>query len=376
MLDRVMSGPRQAAPPEQAIPKAVGSAVKIRSVERSFGRFKAIDQVTLDVAPGEFVTLLGPSGSGKSTLLNMVAGFQGVDQGEILVDGRPIQHVPTHKRGFGMAFQSYALFPNMTVSENVAFPLRMAGIARAESEDRVRKTLEVMHLTDHIDKMPNQMSGGQQQRVAIARAIVKRPHVVLMDEPLSALDRRLREAIQLEIRDLHKRIGSTILFVTHDQGEALTLSDRIAVLNEGRIVQVGTPFEIYRHPVDRFVASFIGESNLIRGQVETQSGQHITVVAADGLRFQAPAPKTAPTGDVTVLVRPERLTFTDAGDPSALEVEVTSAVFLGEILRIKARTTSGESILIRNLDSRHRGLPSLGERLHVRWSVDDCWVLS
>jgi putative spermidine/putrescine transport system ATP-binding protein len=247
--------------------QVIGSSIAVRDVVKTYGNFHAADHISIDIQPGEFITLLGPSGSGKTTLLNLVAGFQTPNEGEILVDGKAIQSIPPHRRGFGMVFQSYALFPNMTVTQNVAFPLRMAGVDRATTERRVGETLEIMRLSEHAAKMPSQMSGGQQQRVAIARSIVMRPRVVLMDEPLSALDRRLRESIQIEIRDLHQTLGSTILFVTHDQGEALTMSDRIAVLENGKIVQIGTPVEIYRHPTNRFVASFVGECNLVDAEI-------------------------------------------------------------------------------------------------------------
>ena len=237
----------------------IGSGITIENVTKRYGAFVAADRISLDIQPGEFVTLLGPSGSGKTTLLNLLAGFQRVDGGEIRVDGKPVQNVPVHKRGFGMVFQSYALFPNMTVAQNVGFPMRMAGINRADTDRRVAETLGMMQLSESAAKMPSEMSGGQQQRVAIARSIVMRPKVVLMDEPLSALDRRLRESIQMEIRDLHRTIGSTFLFVTHDQSEALTMSDRIAVMDAGRIIQVDRPETIYRQPCNRFVAGFVGD---------------------------------------------------------------------------------------------------------------------
>ncbi|WEX11161.1 ABC transporter ATP-binding protein [Chelativorans sp. AA-79] len=356
--------------------KGIGSSIAVADVSKSYGTFKAADRIRLEIEPGEFVTLLGPSGSGKTTLLNLVAGFQKLDSGGILIDGKPIHNVPTHRRGFGMVFQSYALFPNMTVTQNVAFPMRMAGIDRATTERRVAETLEIMRLSEHASKMPAQMSGGQQQRVAIARAIVMRPRVVLMDEPLSALDRRLRESIQIEIRDLHQRLGSTILFVTHDQGEALTMSDRIAVLDAGRIVQVGTPVEIYRHPVNRFVASFVGESNLIEAEIVQKRGSTMTLKSRAGYVFNAESRNAIDVGRATVLVRPERIAVFDEATPGSTPATVTSALFLGEILRIEARMEGGETLLIRCTDTASRGLPAVGERLHVSWGAEDCWVLA
>ncbi|RYE33054.1 MAG: ABC transporter ATP-binding protein [Hyphomicrobiales bacterium] len=355
---------------------SIGAGIVLRDVVKNYGDFRAADCISLDIQPGEFITLLGPSGSGKTTLLNLIAGFQRLDGGEIHVDGAPIDHVPTHKRGFGMVFQSYALFPTMTVAQNVAFPLRMAGFDRATAERRVAETLEIMRLSEHAQKTPAQMSGGQQQRVAIARAIVRRPRIVLMDEPLSALDRRLRESIQIEIRELHRAIGSTILFVTHDQGEALTMSDRIAVMDAGRIVQIGTPVDIYRHPQNRFVASFVGESNLIEAEVVQRRGATMALRNRAGYVFEADAGHGIDVGRATVLVRPERIAIADGPGPHAMPVTVTSALFLGEILRIEARADSGETLLIRCTDAAGRGLPAIGERLHVSWGAADCWVLA
>lgn len=354
----------------------IGSSIAVRDAEKRYGDFHAVDRISLDVEPGEFITLLGPSGSGKTTLLNLLAGFQSLDGGEILVDGKPVHNVPTHKRGFGMVFQSYALFPNMTVTQNVAFPLRMAGVDRATTELRVAETLEIMRLSDHAKKSPSEMSGGQQQRVAIARAIVMRPKVVLMDEPLSALDRRLRESIQIEIRDLHQTIGSTILFVTHDQGEALTMSDRIAVLDAGKIVQIGRPLEIYRHPTNRFVASFVGESNLIEAEIVQKRGSTMTLKSRSGYVFNAESRDAIDVGRATVLVRPERIALSNEPTANSTSVTVSSAIFLGEILRIEAQMDGGDSLLIRCTDTASRPLPNVGGRLHVSWGADDCWVLT
>lgn len=356
--------------------QVIGSSIAVRDVVKTYGNFYAADHISIDIQPGEFITLLGPSGSGKTTLLNLVAGFQSPNEGEILVDGKAIQGVPPHRRGFGMVFQSYALFPNMTVTQNVAFPLRMAGVDRKTTERRVGETLEIMRLSEHAAKMPSQMSGGQQQRVAIARSIVMRPRVVLMDEPLSALDRRLRESIQIEIRDLHQTLGSTILFVTHDQGEALTMSDRIAVLDSGKIVQIGTPVEIYRHPTNRFVASFVGESNLVDAEIVQKRGSTVTLKNRAGYSFEAETRDAASVGRATVLVRPERITISDEPGLNTIPVTVTSALFLGEILRIEVRMEGGETLLVRCSDRFDRALPSVGDKLHVGWRAEDCWVLS
>lgn len=365
-----------ASQPGASARQVIGSRIAVREAEKRYGDFHAVNRINLDIEPGEFITLLGPSGSGKTTLLNLLAGFQNLDGGEILVDGKPVQNMPTHKRGFGMVFQSYALFPNMTVTQNVAFPLRMAGVDRATAERRVAETLEIMRLSEHARKSPSEMSGGQQQRVAIARAIVMRPKVVLMDEPLSALDRRLRESIQIEIRDLHRAIGSTILFVTHDQGEALTMSDRIAVLDAGKIVQIGRPLDIYRHPSNRFVASFVGESNLIEAEIMQKRGTTVTLKNRAGYVFNAESRDAIDVGRVTVLVRPERVAIANEPTASSTPVTVTSAIFLGEILRIEAEMEGGDTLLIRCTDTAKRPMPQVGDCLHVSWSSEDCWVLT
>jgi putative spermidine/putrescine transport system ATP-binding protein len=258
----------------------------------------------------------------------------------------------------------------------VAFPLRMAGMDRATSDRRVAETLEIMRLSEHAQKSPSQMSGGQQQRVAIARAIVMRPKVVLMDEPLSALDRRLRESIQIEIRALHQTIGSTILFVTHDQSEALTMSDRIAVMDAGKIIQIARPVEIYRHPKTQFVASFVGESNLIDAEVVQKSGNKVTLKNRAGYVFEAESREANLGSHVTVLVRPERIAISDTPKAATIPATVTSALFLGETLRIEAQLEGGESLLIRCTDMASRPLPAVGDRLHLGWGAEDCWVLA
>jgi putative spermidine/putrescine transport system ATP-binding protein len=360
---------------------SIGSRIAIRGLSRRFGRFTAVDNVSLQIEPGEFVTLLGPSGSGKTTLLGAIAGFAAVDEGDIWVDGHSVRGVPPHKRGFGMVFQHYALFPHMTVAQNVGFPLRMAGLGRAESTRRIGETLELLHLGEYAGRLPAQLSGGQQQRVAIARAIVRRPPVVLMDEPLSALDRRLREAIQIEIRALHRTLGTTIVFVTHDQGEALALSDRIAVLDKGRIVQVGTPGALYRQPGNEFVARFVGESNLLDARVLRTEGGAAVLQVDQGQAFEArhAGAPLAPGQQVKVLVRPERIALVAAGTSNAsgaLTATVESTVFLGEISRIDAVLTGGGKLQVRGLDPRDGRLPAIGDTVHLAWQAGDAWVLA
>ena len=355
----------------------IGSSVDVQAVSRRYGRVVVLDQLSLCIQPGEFLTLLGPSGSGKTTLLGMMAGFVPVDEGAILVDGQPVQNLAAHKRGFGMVFQNYALFPHMTVAQNIGFPMRMAGKDRALTEQRIREVLDILRLADHAHKLPTQLSGGQQQRVAIGRAIAMRPRVVLMDEPLSALDRRLRESTLVEIRELHRQLGMTIVFVTHDQGEALALSDRIAVLDGGRIVQLGTPAQLYRQPANHFVAKFVGESNLLDVEVVGRQGQVARVRDPSGQEWLAPvAGAGLSQGPAKLMVRPERIRLVPAGTPGACRARVTDAVFLGEILRVDARLAGGAQVQVRMLDGTHATAPAVGDEVHLAWQGDDTWVLA
>ena len=264
--------------------------VKFIGVEKSYdGLTLAVRDLTLDVAQGEFLTLLGPSGSGKTTTLNMLAGFERPTRGEILLGGKPVDRLPPYERNIGMVFQSYALFPHMTVGENVAFPLSVRRMPRANIAERVRRALAMVRLEALSERRPAQLSGGQQQRIALARALVFEPSLVLMDEPLGALDKKLREQMQIEIKLLHERLGLTVVYVTHDQSEALTMSDRIAVFHDGRVVQQGTPDSLYSQPRDAFVAGFIGENNMLFGTVEAIANGHVRVALGGGLQVVATA---------------------------------------------------------------------------------------
>jgi spermidine/putrescine ABC transporter ATP-binding subunit len=299
-----------------AAPAAAGdsaAAVQFDGVSKRFGAVAALEDVTLAVRRGEFMTLLGPSGCGKTTLLNLVAGFFAPDAGQILIDGERVNDVPTYRREIGMMFQNYALFPHMTVGANVAYGLRMRSLAKDEIARRVDGVLALVKLTGLEDRKPRQLSGGQQQRVALARALVINPKVLLLDEPFSALDRNLRASMQVELRDIQRRLGVTTIFVTHDQGEALSLSDRIAVILDGRIRQTGTPEEIYARPSERFVASFVGDANVLRGHLRTISGDD-AVVAWGALTVKVPAlplAGLAPSDPVDLFIRPEQLQIAD-----------------------------------------------------------------
>ncbi len=280
----------------------------------------AVRGVSLDIGAGEFLTLLGPSGSGKTTTLMMIAGFETPSGGDITIDGRSVVGMPPHKRNIGMVFQNYALFPHLTVADNIGFPLKQRGINRAERARMVAQALDLVRLPGYGDRYPRQLSGGQQQRVALARAIVFQPRLLLMDEPLGALDKQLRESLQLEMRRLHADLGITFIYVTHDQEEALTMSDRIAVMNEGRIAQLGRPEDLYDRPCNRFVASFLGESNFLPGIVHGFQDQDIVVAECGGTMVRAIARSRPHPGDKVMLtMRPERMRFADEARHPGIE---------------------------------------------------------
>ena len=312
--------------------------IEIRDLSKSFGEQKVVDGLNLEMAKGEFLSLLGPSGSGKTTILMMLAGFESPTSGQILVGGREIAHLPPHHRGIGVVFQNYALFPHMTVAQNVAFPLEMRRLPKAEIQAKVKTALERVRLSHLAERRPTQLSGGQQQRVALTRALVFEPEVILMDEPLGALDKQLREEMQLEIRELHRRLGLTIVFVTHDQAEALTMSDRIAVFDRGRISQIGPGAEIYDHPQNRFVAQFIGETNLLEvSAVAPAANGDLLLTMPGGGVIRAKAPPHPVRAPAVVSIRPERVKLEDLGaapPDESLEAVVEDVVYQGDHLRL------------------------------------------
>jgi spermidine/putrescine ABC transporter ATP-binding subunit len=354
---------------------AVGARVVFDGLEKYFGAVRAVDGVSIDIAPGEFVTLLGPSGSGKTTSLMMLAGFEIPTAGEIYVDDRPVAAVPPYRRNIGMVFQNYALFPHMTVGENIAFPLKLRRIKKDEIARRTHEVLELVKLPGYERRFPRQLSGGQQQRIAVARALVFNPRVLLMDEPLGALDKQLRESLQLEIKYLHEQLGVTIIYVTHDQQEALVMSDRIAVMNEGRIEQIGTPTELYDTPATRFVASFIGESNFLDGRLLDAADGYCAVDVPGAGVIRAPVrDRLRPGTDVTATVRPEKIVFADdapAGATNALAGTVVDVIFVGEMRRYEVRL-GGEARLVLKRQNR-AGVRQYqrGESVRIAWHVDD-----
>lgn len=313
-------------------------AVHLRNIAKSFGATRVVEDVNLDIARGELFFLLGPSGCGKTTCLRIIAGFYEPDGGQVFFDDRPMAGVPPHRRNTGMVFQQYALWPHLTIAQNVSYGLDLRRLPASEKRRRVAEVLEAVHMSEHADKHPSQLSGGQQQRVALARALVIRPDLLLLDEPLSNLDAKLRLEMRGEIRRLHREFGITAIYVTHDQVEALSMADRIAVMNEGRIQQIGTPRQVYTEPANTFVAGFIGETNFLPGTVQALTGNEVTVATAVGavrghwLERNGPAPATG--APVHCSVRPESLTVMAAGEAqhagrNCLRARVASSTYLG-----------------------------------------------
>jgi spermidine/putrescine ABC transporter ATP-binding subunit len=334
-----------------------GESITLRAVSKRFGPVVGVDGVDLGVRAGEFLSLLGPSGSGKTTLLMMLAGFETPTSGSIALGDRDLTYVPPNKRGIGMVFQRYALFPHMSVAQNVAFPLKMRGVPRAEIPARVERALSLVRLQDYGGRMPAQLSGGQQQRVAVARALVFEPPVLLMDEPLGALDKKLREELQIEIKKLHESLGVTIIYVTHDQEEALTMSDRIAVMDKGRIRQLGSPTELYHEPNSSFVADFIGKMNFVEGVVHSIDDGHADIViSGETIAFPTSrivAGATLKAGQrVRIAARPESMGVT-AIATGAISGQIETSVFLGSHRTLIVRMDDGTQLQVQ-VPSSHR----------------------
>lgn len=351
-----------------------GESVDIRSASKHYDAVRALDNVSLNVAPREFVSLLGPSGSGKTTLLGILGGFIPPSSGSIHFGDRDVTLLPPHKRDIGVVFQNYALFPHMSVGENVAFPLRARQLPKADWPDKVRAALAMVGLAGYESRGISQLSGGQRQRVALARAMIFEPRLILMDEPLSALDKQLREAMQIELRELHKRIGATIIYVTHDQREALTMSDRVAILKDGKLVQIDKPQRLHDHPADSFVASFIGEASLL----PVRRADACSVVLGPAiLRSTRPVPD----GDELMLaVHSEKLLIDDgAGDAARnrLTGKVTDVVYQGESLRVFLQLADGTSLSLRQPSHYEaaRRIPPLGGELTVTLHPEDTIVV-
>jgi putative spermidine/putrescine transport system ATP-binding protein len=353
--------------------------VEFRRVQKSYdGETLVVKDLNLEVTRGEFLTLLGPSGSGKTTVLMMLAGFETPTSGEIRLDGTPINTVPPYKRGIGMVFQNYALFPHMTVAENLRFPLDVRGVDRRRADDKVARALEMVRLGAFGSRRPTQLSGGQQQRVALARALVFDPELVLMDEPLGALDKNLREEMQLEIKHLHENLGVTVVYVTHDQGEALTMSDRIAVFDDGVIQQLADPAGLYEAPQNAFVADFIGENNRLNGTVRQMNGRTCEVELANGAgTVTALAVRAAAAGDSTTLsLRPERVAVNPQQPlDNAFDARVEELIYLGDHIRTRVSVCGEDSFVIKIPNAHGHVTIREGETVRIGWAAEDCRAL-
>ena len=349
-------------------------------VQKSYdGQTLVVKDLNLSIGHGEFLTMLGPSGSGKTTCLMMLAGFETATSGQILLDGRNINDMPPHKRGIGMVFQSYALFPHMTVGENLAFPLEVRGMTKAERTERIKRALDMVQMGSFANRRPAQLSGGQQQRIALARALVFDPKLVLMDEPLGALDKQLREHMQFEIKALHERLGITVVYVTHDQGEALTMSDRIAVFNDGRIQQLAPPPVLYEQPGNSFVAGFIGENNALRGTIQELQGEKALVRLGNGELIDATAVNIREKGqETTVSIRPERVEFKPElmpKDAHTIEAQVRDVVYMGDILRARLRVAGQDDFVMKYRNTLGQVKLSPGQNIRIGWHPEDARAL-
>jgi putative spermidine/putrescine transport system ATP-binding protein len=346
--------------------------VEFIDVEKMYGDFHAVRRLNLSIGQGEFLTFLGPSGSGKTTTLNMLAGFERPTQGVIRLDGKSVDRLPPYERNIGMVFQNYALFPHMTVADNVAFPLSVRKIPKAEIGTRVTRALEMVRLAQFKDRKPTQLSGGQQQRVALARALVFQPTLVLMDEPLGALDKKLREHMQIELKQIHEMLGVTIVYVTHDQSEALTMSDRVAIFESGDIAQIGTPDGLYNEPATAFVARFIGENNALDGVAERVEGGRCLIALPSGLKAAALAIGDVRSGAaVHLTIRPERIGLSGA-DPQSdnrFQAKVDGRIYHGDHQRLLAHLTNGQVLTVK---VGPEATLTTGEAIELCWPTTDC----
>ncbi|MFN5602898.1 MAG: ABC transporter ATP-binding protein [Acidimicrobiaceae bacterium] len=354
------------------------SVVQLDKVRKQYGSFVAVHEADFSIGRGEFFAMLGPSGCGKTTTLKMIAGFEEPTSGRILLEGEDVSDVPPHKRNVNTVFQQYALFPHMSVFDNVAFGPRSKKLNDTEVNRRVREMLDVVRLGDFASRRPAQLSGGQQQRVALARALVNYPSALLLDEPLAALDLKLREAMQIELKRIQREVGITFVFVTHDQGEALTMSDRIAVMSEGRVEQVGAPFDIYSRPESLFVAGFIGSANLLPGSIASTDGGSTRVDLAGGAQVVVPAGNSADNVSlssgtrVTVMIRPEQLSL---GGATGLSIDVTDTVFQGATLRLVGRMSNGTEVSAVLPVDPQRVTPVPGNSVTLSWHQSAPYLL-
>ena len=354
--------------------------VKFERVQKSYdGETLVVKDLNLELPKGEFLTMLGPSGSGKTTCLMMLAGFETATHGDILLDGVSINSIPPHQRGIGMVFQNYALFPHLTVAENLAFPLEVRKIAKAERETKILRALDMVEMGSFAGRRPSQLSGGQQQRIALARALVFEPELVLMDEPLGALDKQLREKMQFEITNLAHALGITVVYVTHDQTEALTMSDRVAVFNDGRIQQLASPDSLYEEPENSFVAQFIGENNTLDGEVKNLSKNMAVVQLDDGSLIDCKPVNVEKVGDRTkVSIRPERVEYNKKRikkQAHTLTAEVLEFIYMGDIFRTRLRVAGNDDFIIKTRNAPDQQRLTAGQQIEIGWLPKDCRAL-
>ena len=354
--------------------------VAFERVQKSYdGETLVVKDLNLSMPKGEFLTMLGPSGSGKTTCLMMLAGFETATHGDILLDGKSINTIPPHKRGIGMVFQNYALFPHMTVGENLSFPLEVRGMDKTVREEKIMRALGMVQMQDFVNRRPSQLSGGQQQRIALSRALVFEPELVLMDEPLGALDKQLRETLQFEITNLAHELGITVVYVTHDQTEALTMSDRVAVFDDGIIQQLAPPDELYEAPKNSFVAQFIGENNTLEGVVKEISGNTCVVQLDSGDIIDAMPVNVHSVGERTkVSIRPERVEFNkDRLSKAAhtLKAEVLEFIYMGDIFRTRLRVAGSDDFVIKSRNAPDQSRLQPGQQIEIGWLAQDCRAL-
>ncbi|MCA1326406.1 ABC transporter ATP-binding protein [Herbaspirillum sp. alder98] len=363
----------------KAAQEKLGTELKLRGISKFYGDAAAVRELDLDIKAGEFVTLLGSSGSGKTTTLMMLAGFTAPSSGQILIGGRDVTKLPPGKRDLGVVFQNYALFPHLTVAQNLAFPLEMRGVSKSEIARRVADGLAQVQLADKGERLPRELSGGQQQRIALARALIFRPQAMLMDEPLGALDKNLREHMQMEIRRLHRNSGATVVFVTHDQEEALTMSDRIAVMQDGGIAQIAAPAEIYDRPANQWVAQFIGQSNTLDGKVveRTDSGKYV-VELSGGARIQASGPANLSEGvSVVGILRPEKITMGQGTEGNSVSGRIREMQYLGHMVKLLVEQGGGQTLQVMAQLQRMTDAAqwSEGSQVNLGWQPESVWLV-
>tara|TARA_B100000676_G_scaffold172403_1_gene169530 strand:- start:1825 stop:2910 length:1086 start_codon:yes stop_codon:yes gene_type:complete len=352
--------------------------LQAKNVRKTYGPVVALEGTSIDLLEGEFLTLLGPSGSGKTTLLMAIAGLNDPDSGEIWIDGELMTYTPSHQRGLGMVFQNYALFPHLTIYENIAFPLKMRKMSTSAIDEQVARVLRTVQLPDVQERFPAELSGGQQQRIALARCFVYEPSIILMDEPLGALDKKLRDSLQREIKHLHDNLGITVIYVTHDQEEAMVMSDRVCLMNEGRIEQIGTPSELYFRPKSIFAADFLGESNLFGGKVVSQAAEEITIERADGVAVSGICDNQVSNGEtVHYMIRPEniRVSLDKGSEENIARGKLKETIMIGQLTKYFLELEDESELVATTLTGSHRGSLQDGDQVYFGWSTSDARIM-